>query len=96
MAPVWPVVSDALPAPWREVKSLADLEAAVAQIGCPAILKTARFGYDGHGQARIASPDDARGAWQAIGAAPAVLEGFVEFTYEFSIVLARAVRTARR
>ncbi|WP_326524977.1 5-(carboxyamino)imidazole ribonucleotide synthase [Sphingomonas sp.] len=79
------------PAPWREVTSLADLDAAIAAIGCPAILKTSRFGYDGHGQARIACPDQAPAAWERIGAAPAVLEGFVAFDHEFSIVLARGV-----
>ncbi|KQN25198.1 phosphoribosylaminoimidazole carboxylase [Sphingomonas sp. Leaf33] len=79
------------PAPWREVKSFADLEAAIAAIGCPAILKTARFGYDGRGQARITAPDQAQAAWDAIGAAPAVLEGFIEFEQEFSIVLARGL-----
>ncbi len=79
------------PAPWREVTSLAELEAAITAIGCPAILKTARFGYDGHGQARLASPEDARAAWDRIGASPSVLEGFVDFEHEFSIVLIRAL-----
>jgi 5-(carboxyamino)imidazole ribonucleotide synthase len=79
------------PAPWREVTSLAELEAAVEAIGCPAILKTARFGYDGHGQARLASAEDARAAWDRIGASPSVLEGFVDFEHEFSIVLIRAL-----
>lgn len=78
-------------APWRAVASLAELDAAVAAIGVPAILKTARFGYDGHGQARLSSPDDARVAWQAIGEAPAVLEGFVAFEHEFSVIVARGV-----
>lgn len=79
------------PAPWREVTDFAGLEAAIAEIGCPAILKTSRFGYDGRGQARLMSADDARGAWEAIGEAPAVLEGFVNFTHEFSILLARGL-----
>ena len=78
-------------APWREVRSLDELNAAIEAIGCPAILKTARFGYDGRGQARIAARHEAAAAWDAIGAAPAVLEGFVDFTHEFSIVLARGV-----
>ncbi|MHA6723891.1 5-(carboxyamino)imidazole ribonucleotide synthase [Sphingomonas sp. RS2018] len=78
-------------APWREVTSFAELEAAIADIGCPAILKTSRFGYDGRGQARLADADDARAAWDAIGAAPAILEGFVDFDHEFSIVLARGI-----
>ncbi len=79
------------PAPWREVTSFVELEAAIAEIGCPAILKTSRFGYDGRGQARLASPADARAAWEAIGEAPAVLEGFVAFDHEFSILLARGL-----
>jgi 5-(carboxyamino)imidazole ribonucleotide synthase len=77
------------PAPWREVLSLADLEAAIGEIGCPAVLKTSRFGYDGHGQARLTSPEDAPAAWDTIGAAPAILEAFVAFEHEFSIVLVR-------
>ncbi|SOB79796.1 5-(carboxyamino)imidazole ribonucleotide synthase [Sphingomonas guangdongensis] len=79
------------PAPWREVLSLADLETAIAEIGCPAVLKTSRFGYDGHGQARLKSPDDAATAWDRIGAAPAILEAFVAFEHEFSIVLVRGL-----
>lgn len=74
---------------WAPVASRADLDAAIATVGCPAILKTTRFGYDGKGQARLASPDDADAAWEALAGAPAVLEGFVEFSHEFSILLAR-------
>lgn len=76
------------PARWRPVSSREELAAAVAAIGCPAVLKTTRFGYDGKGQVRLASPDDADAAWEAIGG-PAVLEAFVDFTHEFSIVLVR-------
>ncbi|RIA44624.1 5-(carboxyamino)imidazole ribonucleotide synthase [Hephaestia caeni] len=76
-------------APFAAVTSRAELDAAIAEIGCPAILKTTRFGYDGKGQARLASADDADAAWEAIGGGPAVLEGFVRFDHEFSIVLAR-------
>lgn len=77
------------PARWAEVPDRAALDAAIASIGCPAILKTTRFGYDGKGQARLASPADADAAWDAIGGGPAILEGFVEFEHEFSIVIAR-------
>lgn len=77
------------PARWRAVASRAELGDALAEIGCPAVLKTTRFGYDGKGQVRLASPADADAAWDAIGG-PAVLEAFVEFTHEFSIVLVRA------
>ncbi|MBI0475543.1 5-(carboxyamino)imidazole ribonucleotide synthase [Sphingomonas sp. MA1305] len=76
------------PAPWAAVDSRADLDAALARIGCPAILKTTRFGYDGKGQAVIASPDDAAQVWDTIGG-PAVLEGFIRFSHEFSILIAR-------
>ncbi|GGO98597.1 5-(carboxyamino)imidazole ribonucleotide synthase [Stakelama pacifica] len=76
-------------APWRAVNSREELDAAIAEIGCPAILKTVRFGYDGKGQARLASTGDADAAWDAIGGNPAILEGFVTFDHEFSIVLAR-------
>ncbi|HEY0325298.1 MAG TPA: 5-(carboxyamino)imidazole ribonucleotide synthase [Allosphingosinicella sp.] len=77
------------PAPFAAVDSRADLDRAIAEIGCPAILKTRRFGYDGKGQAKITSAADADAAWAAIHGAPAVLEGFVSFTAEFSILLCR-------
>ena len=76
------------PARWQAVATRAELDAAIAAIGTPAVLKTTRFGYDGKGQTRLASPADADAAWEAIGG-PAVLEAFVEFTHEFSIVLVR-------
>jgi len=79
------------PAPFRAVDSLADLKAALAEIGTPAILKTRRFGYDGKGQARITDPGQAKEAWARIGAQPAVLEGFVAFEAEFSILLTRGL-----
>ncbi|WP_156680003.1 5-(carboxyamino)imidazole ribonucleotide synthase [Sphingomonas profundi] len=77
------------PAPFRAVDTLAALEQAVAAIGAPAILKTRRFGYDGKGQARIAAAGDCAAAWAAIGGAPAVLEGFVPFEREFSVLAVR-------
>ncbi|KQT32705.1 phosphoribosylaminoimidazole carboxylase [Sphingomonas sp. Leaf412] len=77
------------PARWAAVATRSDLDAALAAIGTPAVLKTTRFGYDGKGQTRIASVDEADAAWDAIGG-PAVLEAFVTFTHEFSIVLVRA------
>src|SRR3546814_13448429 len=64
---------------------------ALGGIGAPAIRKTRRFGYDGKGQARIISPADADAAWAATGGQPGVLEGFVSFDREFSILLARSV-----
>ena len=79
------------PAPYRAVSSRAELDEALGEIGAPAILKTRRFGYDGKGQARIMSRADADAAWAATGGQPAVLEGFVSFEREFSILLARSV-----
>jgi 5-(carboxyamino)imidazole ribonucleotide synthase len=74
---------------WAQVDSREALDAAIAQVGVPAILKTRRFGYDGKGQARIMAASDADAAWQAIGGEPAILEGFVNFAYEFSVILCR-------
>ncbi len=79
------------PAPFAPVDSLADLEAAVSRIGTPAILKTNRFGYDGKGQVRLNSDADLAAAWDAVRHAPSILEGFVTFDEEFSVILARGV-----
>ena len=79
-------------APYRAVDSLANLHAAAAAIGTPAVLKTRRMGYDGKGQARLHSLDDCAAAWEATGGAPAILEGFVSFDAEFSVILARGAK----
>lgn len=76
-------------APWAEVNSLEDLQAALARIGTPSILKTRRFGYDGKGQVRIKDPSEAGAAWAAVQGAPCVLEGFVEFMKEISVIACR-------
>ncbi|MGO4913950.1 5-(carboxyamino)imidazole ribonucleotide synthase [Pseudogemmobacter sp. W21_MBD1_M6] len=78
-------------APFAQVDTLDDLHAAITEIGTPAILKTRRFGYDGKGQARIMSPDDAERAFADLAGAPAILEGFVDFTQEVSVIGARGV-----
>ncbi|HEX8193867.1 MAG TPA: 5-(carboxyamino)imidazole ribonucleotide synthase [Allosphingosinicella sp.] len=78
------------PAAFAPVDDRAALDAAIEALGTPAILKTRRFGYDGKGQARLASPADANDAWAALRGAPAVLESFVHFTAEFSILLCRS------
>jgi 5-(carboxyamino)imidazole ribonucleotide synthase len=81
-----------LPVPdFAIVTSEAELHAALATLGYPAVLKTAAFGYDGKGQARIQQPDDAASAWQTLGGAPCVLEAFVDFQAELSVVAARGV-----
>lgn len=78
-------------APWQAVESLEALRAAVATIGTPSILKTARLGYDGKGQARIESGSDLAAVWQALGSDHAILEGFVDFECEVSVIVARSL-----
>jgi 5-(carboxyamino)imidazole ribonucleotide synthase len=81
-----------LPLPgFRAVETLADLVDALDALGRPAVLKTRRLGYDGKGQVVIRAGDDPAAAFEAIGRAPAVLEAFVPFATEASIVLARGV-----
>ena len=75
--------------PYREVRSLEGLNRALADLGYPAVLKTAAFGYDGKGQFRIDALDRATEAWNAIGKQEAVLEAFIEFQCEISVVAAR-------
>jgi len=77
--------------PFRTVTTPEELARAVADLGCPSILKTADFGYDGKGQVRITSPGLADSAWTSIGRVPAVLEAFIPFEREVSVVAARGV-----
>ncbi|MEP7011892.1 MAG: 5-(carboxyamino)imidazole ribonucleotide synthase [Acidobacteriota bacterium] len=79
-------------APFAAVRSPADLTDALASIGCPAVLKTAGWGYDGKGQVVIRSLGEAPAAWGALGfgeAGEAILEAFVDFSLELSVVAAR-------
>ncbi len=78
-------------APFAPVDSAATLAEALEQIGTPAILKTRRFGYDGKGQARIMAPGDASQALADMQGAPAILEGFVPFSSEVSVIAARGL-----
>ena len=78
-------------APYRAVNSAADLTTAIDEIGLPAILKTTRLGYDGKGQARIMAASDADTALAAVNHSPAVLEGFIAFTHEVSVIAARTL-----
>lgn len=71
-------------APFADVPGKGDLAAAIARIGTPSILKTRRMGYDGKGQVRITDP--AQADWTG---APSVLEGFVDFSAEISVIIAR-------
>jgi 5-(carboxyamino)imidazole ribonucleotide synthase len=78
-------------APFCDVPDAASLSDAVEVIGTPAILKTRRFGYDGKGQARLQSPDDINAALADMAGASAMLEGFVGFTHEVSVIAARGL-----
>lgn len=77
--------------PYRHIVTSADLRAAVEQLGCPCVLKTAGWGYDGKGQCKITDPAQAMDAWATIGKTDAVLEGFVDFAHEVSVVAARGM-----
>ncbi|SMX26546.1 N5-carboxyaminoimidazole ribonucleotide synthase [Pelagimonas phthalicica] len=77
-------------APFANVESEVDMTAAVAEIGTPSIMKTRRFGYDGKGQSRLKSAEDAAQALADMQGAPAVLEGFVNFSCEISVIAARS------
>lgn len=72
------------------VRSLDELRAALAKIGMPAVLKTAGWGYDGKGQSTIRSIDQAESAWASLATSEAVLEAFVDFEKEISVVAARS------
>lgn len=76
-------------APFAAVDTATDLTAALAQCGLPAILKTRRLGYDGKGQALVHAETDAAAALATLAGAPAVLEGYVPFDCEISVVAAR-------
>jgi 5-(carboxyamino)imidazole ribonucleotide synthase len=71
------------------VDTRGDLDAAIARIGVPAVLKTRRLGYDGKGQFRLRAAADADAAWAALGGVPLILEQFVPFDYECSVIAVR-------
>jgi 5-(carboxyamino)imidazole ribonucleotide synthase len=75
--------------PFAAVDSRQDLDAALARIGLPAVLKTTRFGYDGKGQAVLRTASEVDSAWTTLGGRPLVLEGFVPFDRELSILAVR-------
>jgi len=76
-------------AAFAEISSPADLKAAVARIGRPAVLKTRRFGYDGKGQITIANGSDPDAAWREVGGQACILEAFIAFEREVSVIAAR-------
>ncbi len=75
--------------PFRHIKSVDDLRKAVEELGLPCILKTAGFGYDGKGQNKITTADDIEAAFATLNGSDAVLEAFVDFEKEVSVVWAR-------
>ena len=77
-------------APFADVTDAESLRAAVDKIGTPSILKTRRFGYDGKGQLRLKGGEDAEAVWAEMNGAPCVLEGFVDFSAEVSVIAARS------
>jgi 5-(carboxyamino)imidazole ribonucleotide synthase len=77
-------------ASFAPVSDEAELEAAVASVGLPAVLKTRRLGYDGKGQRILRQPFEAAAAWESLGRVPSILESFVEFTRELSIIAVRS------
>jgi 5-(carboxyamino)imidazole ribonucleotide synthase len=78
-------------APYRAVHSLEDLQQAVSELGLPAVLKTTRLGYDGKGQRVLREAGDAEAAFAELQPHPLVLEGFVPFEKEISVVVARGL-----
>jgi 5-(carboxyamino)imidazole ribonucleotide synthase len=86
------LASAGLPTPrFCAAASAEELRVALGQLGCPAVLKTASFGYDGKGQIKIDRIDDAATAWQAHGDGQAIVEEYVAFAGEVSMVAARGV-----
>jgi len=75
---------------FREITDAAGLAAAAAEIGVPAVLKTVRFGYDGKGQVLLTPEMSAEDAWRRMGATLGILEGFVDFQCEISVIVGRA------
>ncbi|MEM6303945.1 MAG: 5-(carboxyamino)imidazole ribonucleotide synthase [Pseudomonadota bacterium] len=78
-------------APFADIPDADALASAITRIRTPAILKTRRFGYDGKGQARLQNAAGAEAALAEMNGAPAILEGFVDFSHEVSVIAARAV-----
>ncbi len=79
----------AITADFVSVNSLEDLERAIVRIGYPSILKTKRLGYDGKGQAKMLSSADLGPAWRAMKNQPSIVESFVNFRIEMSVICAR-------
>ncbi|HXL98423.1 MAG TPA: 5-(carboxyamino)imidazole ribonucleotide synthase [Rhizomicrobium sp.] len=78
-------------APFFQVNDAEEARAAFARLGGRGVMKTRRFGYDGKGQAKVSSPDEAARAVETLKGAPAILEGFVDFAFEASVIAARGI-----
>jgi 5-(carboxyamino)imidazole ribonucleotide synthase len=78
--------------PFAHATTAEQLHAALAELGTPAVLKTAAWGYDGKGQMLVRAAEDARAAWTALGGQAAVLEGWIDFECELSMLAARSAR----
>jgi 5-(carboxyamino)imidazole ribonucleotide synthase len=78
-------------APFTPIDTPSELAAELIRLGAPGILKTRRFGYDGKGQCLLRNISDAKGAFEALGSAPCILEGFVAFQREVSLIAVRAL-----
>ncbi len=76
--------------PFAPVATLEELQGAVETVGAPAVLKTTAWGYDGKGQAKFDTPDQAADAWKQLQQQPAVCEGWVDYECEFSMLVARS------
>jgi 5-(carboxyamino)imidazole ribonucleotide synthase len=76
--------------PFAEATTAEQLASALAELGTPAVLKTAAWGYDGKGQTLVRSSEEAQAAWAALNGSPAILEGFIDFQCELSMLVARA------
>ena len=76
-------------APWLPVETLAELEQAATRLGLPAILKTTRLGYDGKGQVLLREPSDLASGFASLEPKPLILEGFIDFGCEISVIVAR-------
>ena len=77
--------------PFRRITTLVDLQSAVRDLGLPAVLKTASFGYDGKGQTKVRSESELAGAFAALAGAEGIYEAFVDFEKEVSVVAARTI-----
>ncbi|WP_417386508.1 5-(carboxyamino)imidazole ribonucleotide synthase [Gimesia sp.] len=77
--------------PFAVVRSVEELKTALSELGCPAVLKSATSGYDGKGQVKIDSPDEAEAAWKEVGADETVLEAFIDYICELSVVGVRGL-----